>query len=283
VIRHVEVFIGGISPCQLTNKTTASAVKVKYEFCHGFMQDVIRSQMLTSQLDKLYLRISDFREQQQKEFRHKFFEKAQGTLTTRFQNPVVSSSSVGSIRRILTMQPSFSMSDLTSTLGADSSSESSIAESSTSEKKSPILRSLANYLRLKVGMVYVKKSSSVFSALKLTSIKGLRNSPMWKKRWAVLQNTRLLLQYDQANGSQPRRCTSLYLEGARVAICDANMAPGMHLNCFQVEVQKWTRGKKLMTTPRFFIIGVDRDMEVDNWIYMLKYAIESIALPAPEQ
>eukprot|EP00644_Phytophthora_capsici_P003353 jgi/Phyca11/537577/estExt2_fgenesh1_pg.C_PHYCAscaffold_990015 len=93
MIRRIDTFVGGIPTAKmssmapgaiLTSSQTAppsSHLKVKFEFNHGFMRGVIREQMLRGQLDKLNARIADFREQQQKELRHKFFSKANESLS----------------------------------------------------------------------------------------------------------------------------------------------------------------------------------------------------------
>ncbi|DBA05442.1 TPA: hypothetical protein N0F65_007604 [Lagenidium giganteum] len=337
MIRRIDTFIGGVpsrpassndiklAAASSTGSITCSTphLKVKFEFNHGFMQDVIRGQMLSSQLDKLNARITDYREQQQKELRHKFFEKAKGSLNRSL--PITLSSthldrhiSSGDVYALATQNMSnqgnrgsnsppldrnnrksegnassgavdVGMSTSQSTT-APSSSEMTVARTGVrlfesppasssftkekrgphaSPKRSPVLKPIPTFVRLKYGPVFVRKQSSVFS-----HFKGWSNATMWKKRYAVLQNARLVLQYDEMNGSQPRRCTSLFLKGAKVSPCDPDVAA--KVNCFQVEVNEWTKGKYLINQKRFFVIGVESDAEVDHWVYMVKYAIESL-------
>ncbi|KAG2523197.1 hypothetical protein JM16_005431 [Phytophthora kernoviae] len=149
MVRRIDNFIGGVPASAKTPAlagtastkshadTTNAHVKVKFEFNHGFMRGVIRNQMLRGQLDKLNARIADFREQQQKELRHRFFAKANESLS----------------RPQLVIPPPGT-----------------------------------------AGRVFVKKQSSVFSHLKL---KSLKNARQWKTRYAVLQNVRLFLQYEE--------------------------------------------------------------------------------------
>ncbi|RMX70051.1 hypothetical protein DD238_000905 [Peronospora effusa] len=141
---------------------------------------------------------------------------------------------------------------------------------------------LPTCMRLKASRVVVKKYSSMFSHLKL---KGLKNARQWKTRYAVLQNARLLLQYEEsdpiANTTESAPLhpgiwhgTSLSLKGAKVSACDPEVAS--KLNCFQVEVSKWMKkGKVFQDQRRSFIIGVDCEEEVENWVYMIRFAIES--------
>ncbi|GLD92297.1 hypothetical protein PINS_up000830 [Pythium insidiosum] len=315
MIRRIDTFIAGVptvkSPPYSGGSTSRDAllrppsIKIKYEFCHGFMQDVIRSQMLCSQLDKLNGRISDFREQQQKELRQRFFEKAKDSLSRPMQIAIPSSGSSSSLsagpdqrrssssrvidrssaahgrRRSLT-----SIGEADSDPQSRSSSSSSVSRKSSSRDDSTLampshrrptastvmtIKTIPTFMRLKTGMVFVKKQSSVFSHL---NFKGLTNARLWKKRFAVLHNSRLLLQYDEVNGSKPRQGTSLFLKGAKVSACDPEVAA--KVNCFQVEVHEWTKGKYLMSEKRFFVMGVQSEAEVENWVFMIRYAIESL-------
>ncbi|KAE9039890.1 hypothetical protein PR001_g7318 [Phytophthora rubi] len=142
---------------------------------------------------------------------------------------------------------------------------------------------LPTFTRLKAGRVFVKKYCSMFSHLKL---KGLKNARQWKTRYAVLQNARLLLQYEEGdpigntNDSAQlqqgtRHGTILSLKGAKVSACDPEVAT--KVNCFQVEVSEWTKkGKLLKDQRRSFVIGVESEEEVENWVYLIRYAIESL-------
>jgi hypothetical protein len=307
MIRRIDNFVGGVpltvrSPSGVDSKQVGGSpnIKVKFEFGHGFMQDVIRSQMLCSQLDKLHSRISDFREMQQKELRQKFFEKAKGSLNPQMSltiNPNItgrrrgstppSTSQVQNIllgRRALTPTDGrhFSLDDsagitrtYSSVDGLSVSLEASNRRDSedgvTPRLLAPQLKSIPTFMLLKSGNVYVKKQSSLFSHFK---VKGMTNARMWKKRYAVLQNARLLVQYDEQNGSQPRQGTSLFLKGAKVSACDPEVAS--KVNCFQIEVKEWTKGKYLMNERRFFVMGVESEAEVEDWVYMIRYAIESL-------
>lgn len=303
MIRRVENFVGGVpsiikSPIsrQLSSKSVNQLepprVKVKFEFCYGFMQDVIRSQMLCIQLDKLQTRISECREHQQKELRHKFFEKANGSLNRPLQVQVGSTIPLLPIaggacgNRSLTPTESAAKGSngnegmvtisAVPTVSSSSSISSTLLVSedrlpSTSPRPHIVRKPISTFVRLKTGTVYVKKQSSVFAHI---NIKGLANARMWKKRYAVLQNARLLLQYDEINGSQPRQGTSLFLKGAKVSACDPEVAA--KVNCFKVEVNEWTKGKYLMSQRRFFVIAVESEAEVENWVYMVRYAIESL-------
>jgi hypothetical protein len=135
----------------------------------------------------------------------------------------------------------------------------------------PSRRTLPTVMRLKTGRVLVKKHCSVFSHLKL---KGLKNARQWKTRYAVLQNARLLLQYEENGPLGSEQGTSLALKDAKVSACDPEMAS--KVNCFQVEVSEWTKGKNRMHQRRSFIIGVDNEEEVENWVFMIRYVIESL-------
>lgn len=329
LIRRIDTFIGGVPACKSPNATTDAgakvhpcptnpSVKVKFEFSHGFMQDVLRSQMLCSQLDKLNGRIADVREAQQKELRHKFFAKANDSLSRPFPLTIATeelstgrANEVGSaassilqeVRRALTptrrgsrssparersraaesVARSSSHSSLERTSGSttnvlESSSQLMPIRSNSATLPAPVPIAVkapggaATFLRLKTGGVYVKKRSSVFAHLKF---KGLTNARLWKKRFAVLQSARLLLQYDEGDGAAPSRPgASLFLKGAKVSACDPEVVS--KVNCFQLEVDEWTKGKYLKTERRVFIVGVQSDEEVEDWVYMIRYAIEAL-------
>uniref|UniRef100_H3HE67 Adenylate cyclase n=1 Tax=Phytophthora ramorum TaxID=164328 RepID=H3HE67_PHYRM len=267
MIRRINTFIGGVpasskpsltaSGAILTTSQTAppsSHVKVKFEFNHGFMRGVIREQMLRGQLDKLNARIADFREQQQKELRHKFF-KATESLSRPLQLTIPPSLAEGGeivqgVRRALT--------PTRAATASDSSSESSTTQALQDESE------YDDGLSSVSGRVLVKKHCSVFSHLKL---KGLKNARQWKTRYAVLQNARLLLQYEE---NDPIGNAN----GAKVSACDPEVAT--KVNCFQVEVSKWTKGRYLMEQRRSFVIGVESEEEVESWVYLIRYAIESL-------
>ncbi|TMW65495.1 hypothetical protein Poli38472_008137 [Pythium oligandrum] len=295
MIRRIDNFIAGVptakSPSASPDQRVRSPplLKVKYEFCHGFMQDVIRSQMLCSQLDKLNARISDCREQQQKELRHRFFEKAKDSLNRPVQITIPVAATVGdrrrgsnphsavprdrARRRSLTSIGDIDCSQRSGyTLETSSSSyDDSTLSACSPRRTTQTIKVIPTFVRLKTGMVFVKKQSSLFSHLKF---RGLTNARLWKKRFAVLQNARLMLHYDEANGSKPRPGTTLFLKGAKVSACDPEVAS--KVNCFQVEVNEWTKGKYLMNQKRFFVMGVQSEAEVENWVYMIRYAIESL-------
>ncbi|RLN70465.1 hypothetical protein BBJ28_00013565 [Nothophytophthora sp. Chile5] len=378
MIRRIDTFIGGVpANCKSPSPTASIAttksqatplskhLKVKFEFSHGFMLGVLRDQMLRSQLDKLHARISEFREQQEKELRHRFFAKANESLSRPLQLAIPSAVEgsrgiMEGVRRALTpTQASLAaarhpggyeddgsqhrrrpLARRNSHLGlevpsngaslavapnsdhgtasSESSSESSTTQvlqdeseddgaASSSPASSPVkipisklrapntIRTMPTFMRLKTGRVFVKKQSSVFSHLKF---KGLTNARQWKTRYAVLQNVRLLLQYDEVevDGSMrgggtgsalplqhgPRQGTSIFLNGAKVSACDPEVAS--KVNCFQVEVSEWTKGKYLMAQRRTFVIGVESEEEVSSWVYMIRYAIESLeSQPAKQQ
>ncbi|OWZ10726.1 Adenylate cyclase [Phytophthora megakarya] len=352
MIRRIDNFIGGVPASSKPSSVTSGAilassqkappsnnVKVKFEFNHGFMRGVIREQMLRGQLDKLNTRIADFREQQQKEFRHKFFSKANESLSRPQQlniaiSPVDGGGFVQGIRRALTptgtgmgnsrspmvndvrrrqllsrrgsqpdVEPNHShqgMVSNTTTGSSDSSPESSTTQApQESEAEDPVVHPgdasttsllltnstflTSTFIRLKSSQVFVKKYSSMFSHLKL---KGLKNARQWKTRFAVLENSRLLLQYDEddpaGTSSKPVPQhqgapvgTLLSLKGAKVHACDPEIAA--KVNCFQVEVSQWTKkGKMMKDERRSFIIGVESQEEVEDWVYMIRYAIESL-------
>lgn len=351
MIRKVDTFIGGVPALSkvapgatgalITSSQTASPstyVKVKFEFCHGFMRGVIRDQLLRGQLDKLNARIADFREQQQRELRQKFFEKANESLS-RFvplSIPTTYDDSAGfvhDVRRALTptgigrrksRSPLFqdnrrrhlhvrrnshsgvhqssesvivssdSSSEVSNSeapheneysdglllVGLDHASISSLPLTSNTfyEEQSQFFGRQATSIRLKSDRVLVKKYCSVFSHLKL---KGLKNTRQWKTRYAVLGSDRLSLQYDEDDPVigplQPgaRQGTLLSLKGATVSACDFEMAA--KVNCFQVQVSDWTKkGKMIKDQRRAFFIGVESKEEVENWVYMIRYAIESL-------
>jgi hypothetical protein len=382
---------------------TEVALKRKYEFAYGFLEDVVRGQLLSSQVDKLHQRITEVKEQQEKILRQKFFEKAKESLLHPGKSPLlqhsqtlplphtqesraciptmtlnppvllaspsdsskntggplstttVTTSSLSATRSKQISPPmisttlkietsteagltgpscrtSIDLSYLALALGESAnlksltsfeqkSSVDSIRSREPNEEntstispnklaKSPVLMELmqaaqmATFARLKVGSVLVKKQSSVFA-----HVKGLRHTrSMWKRRFAVLQSNRLLLHYTEdsaektAGGSgtsttgtsttssdsshahhtlwsgrlpeKPRRATSLFLKGAKVSVCDPEVTSKM--NCFQIEVNEYTKGKYLINQKRFFIIDVENELEVEHWIYMIKYAIESL-------
>lgn len=207
----------------------------KYEFNHGFMVDVLRHQMLSGQLDKLYLHVKDYRELRDRQMRQEFFNKTRRSLEPP-ATPLL---------------------------------ETGPASSDTSFQATSIrpltVSTIALHLRLKAGHVQVRKSSSVFSAI--------RKQHRWKRRWAVLQNSKLVLQYDEVNGAQPTRCTVLSLDGATIS----NMLPAFagKSNCFVVKVKTWIRRNCTINEPRDFIIHVDSLDEANCWLYMARYAIES--------
>lgn len=301
-----------------TGSSSKPKLKVKFEFGHGFMQDVIQSQMLCNQLNKLKARIQEFTDQHDKELRLKYLVKVNETRSQRPQ-PTLDGSSfierrrgstpingainllpfrVGSRRaltptdgrhfppdgsRFCSRTPS---SSATSSSAAESSSQlvqedayigdydpSSSRRASPSPSPSSSLRSLqSSFVQLKSGHLYVKKTTSVFSHFK--QLRTLTNARMWKKRFAVLQNARLLLQYDEQSGSQPRQGTSLFLKGAKVSACDPEVAA--KVNCFQVEVNEWTKGKYLISERRAFVLDAQSEREVGDWVFMIRYAIESL-------
>ncbi|KAK1944219.1 Adenylate cyclase type 10 [Phytophthora citrophthora] len=352
MIRRIDTFVGGVPTASkissmatgaiITASQTAppsSHLKVKFEFNHGFMCGVIREQMLRGQLDKLNARVADFREQQQKELRHKFFSKANESLSRPVQLNIQASpadggelmqnlrraltptgggmgnsrsspvSSAARHRRLLPRRSSHSdvlrraLSSEVAVGSSGSSSESSttqaVNESEYEDGLSPIVspgesstvsffatgRQVAprqpTFMRLKSGRVLVKKYSSMFSHLKL---KGLKNARQWKSRYAVLENDRLTLRKEekhdptrngtpQHHGTRPG--TLLFLKGAKVHACHPEVAT--KVNCFQVEVFQWTKkGKARKNERRSFIVGVDSEEEVEDWVYMIRYAIESL-------
>ncbi|KAG3093661.1 hypothetical protein PI124_g15624 [Phytophthora idaei] len=338
MIRRIDTFIGGVPASSkapgttgaiLTSSQTAppsSYLKVKFEFSHGFMRGVIRDQLLRGQLDKLNARIADFRELQQKELRHKFFAKANESLSRPVQLSIPAPpEEVGDIRRALTptgvgmgnsrspgrrrrhlvrrnshsgVHQGLTSSDIV-TASSDSSSEASTTQAvheseyedglsrnvsrGNTVQMGPQARRQATFIRLKADRVLVKKYSSMFSHLKL---KGLKNARQWKTRYAVLESNRLLLQYDEDDpigdtsrsaSLQPgaRQGTLLSLKGAKVSACDPEVAA--KVNCFQVQVSEWTKkGKVIKNQRRSFIIGVESEEEVESWVYMIRFAIESL-------
>ncbi|RHY27176.1 hypothetical protein DYB32_007574 [Aphanomyces invadans] len=262
MIQPVDVFIGGLKD---TTHPTA-----KYEFCHGFMQDVIRSQMLSAQCDKLATRLADWREQKAKAMRQQFFAKAQGSLTN--LNPHTSdlagstASAVSSCNQAAHAPPVRCHSAPHVVAIGSITARSSVGNLHVSQ-------SLSMVLKLKAGMVHVKKHKGVLSHFRLGS------ATMWKRRWAVLHNTRLLLQHD--NHRVGGRSTSIQLKNARVSTCDMTHDPaGVKYHCLQLDVQEWCRMQPQAHpesfSPRVFILGMETERELDNWIYMLKYAIESL-------
>uniref|UniRef100_M4BTL7 Adenylate cyclase n=1 Tax=Hyaloperonospora arabidopsidis (strain Emoy2) TaxID=559515 RepID=M4BTL7_HYAAE len=350
MIRRIDPFIGGVPASSrpingaiLTNGRTSSSpnshLKVKFEFSHGFMCGVIRDQMLRGQLDKLSTRVVDLREQQQKQLRHNFFSKANGSLfrpqqlvvpalgdngdiwrahtptvhTGNSRSPVYSD---GGRERLLVCCNSHTGNEINGSQQGVNTSDMGVVASSSSPKlsttkvlhdseceddSSPImspsstfsmswfsssstLRALPTFMRLKSSYVVVKKHSSMFSHLKL---KGLKNTRQWKSRYAVLQNARLLLQYEESDSIADisetaaslqagiSHGTSLSLKGAKVCACDPEVAG--KANCFQVGVYEWMKkGKVFRDERRAFIIGVECADEVESWIYMIRFAIESL-------
>ena len=118
----------------------ASKDRTKYEFNHGFMVDVLRSQMLSGQMDKLFQRVADYREEREKVLRQAFYAKARHSLFHAQQR---------------TIQAAHRRHHSSPVLGSAG------------------ISNIATHLRLKAGPVYVRKRSSVFSAL--------RRQPCWKK------------------------------------------------------------------------------------------------------
>lgn len=49
-----------IRPCEPHLSNLTKCLTRKYEFHHGFVRDVIRSQMLSGQLDRLYQKVGGF-------------------------------------------------------------------------------------------------------------------------------------------------------------------------------------------------------------------------------
>ncbi|OQS05187.1 adenylate cyclase [Thraustotheca clavata] len=204
MLRPSDVFIGGLNTKSVTNHLR------KYEFCHGFMGDVLRGLMLSPQLDKLYLKLADYRQAQEKLVRHQYLEK--------FQN-----------KSKIEINP-----------------------------------------RLYAGTIHVKKQASLLRALNLGATE-------WKKRMALLHSNRLLLQSDH---NMTGRYTTIELTGARVTECPND---GVKYACFQIEVQEWSRTSTSpqhniaeAQPPRTFVVGVNTEDEVKHWVYMLKFAIESL-------
>lgn len=334
MIRRIDTFIGVVPssskapllassslPSKSKADTPNAQLKVKFEFNHGFMRSVIREQMLRGQLDKLNARIADFREQQQKELRHRFFAKANetfarplqvivpdGASSSRAPTPTRAGVSRSPTDRHSLPRNAHSESEVIPSVDlvvstSDSSEYSTQApvDESEDDSLSPVVspgneainRLLApnvrltvpTFTRLKAGRVFVKKQSSVFSHLKL---KSLKNARQWKTRYAVLQNVRLFLQYEESESSPvvggcgpvpsmpqgTRQGTSLFLKGAKVSACDPEVAA--KVNCFQVEVSEWTKGKYLRTERRAFVIAVESEEEVESWVYLIRFAIESL-------
>ncbi|OQR95212.1 adenylate cyclase [Achlya hypogyna] len=211
MLRPVDVFIGGLA---------SHRAAAKYEFCHGFMADVLRSLLLSPQLDKLHLKLVEYREAQHKLVRHQYFEKVQAHSRSQSEATVVLETS----------------------------------------------RSAA--MRLHAGPVHVKKAASRLRAFHLGATE-------WKKRMALLHSNRLLLQ------SEPNlsgRYTTIELAGARVYEGDV-----AKYACFHIDVQQWSRNAPTATPevqpPRTFTIGVANEAEMKHWVYMLRFAIESLEDP----
>lgn len=363
MIRKIETFVGGVPRRNTGSLSTSDSdrgndssnrleerLKVKYEFTHGFIQEVLQSQMLCSQLDKLSSRITDAREQKEKELRHIFFEKSKDA----FGKAYLSSGGYRPIDSVIERKapiPPFTVERDDVCIEGNNGSEerlstrfrpeittmedeerSSIVSSSNHLSQSYSSRTLTSnetedttFARLKTGCVYVRKHTSVFSHFKW---KGLGNGRLWKKRFAVLKSTSLVLYYDRndtsgtveplsksskhkkernpestleisATGSNnstfesimerefgkerkgsvstmtgSRRCRLLHLKHAKVGYCDPDAV--YKVNCFQLQVQEWTKGRHLMKQSRSFLIGVPNESDLDGWLYMIKYAIESI-------
>nr|CCA21905.1 adenylate cyclase putative [Albugo laibachii Nc14] len=357
MIRKIEVFVGGVPRSTVGSSSTSESdrandsttrleerLKVKYEFTHGFIQEVLVSQMLCSQLDKLSSRITDAREQKEKELRHIFFEKSKGALgkaslsagdrpegNRRIPLPlgifpveveeVSNEENNGSDEGVLSrLRPEISLTE-----DEEVSSSNYLSQSYSSRSLATNETEDTTFARLKTGCVYVRKHSSVFSHFKW---KGLGNGRLWKRRFAVLNSTLLVLYSDRndksgtinalpkpckpkkernpessleisATGSNnsalesimereftkerkesvstmagSRRCRLLHLKHAKVNYCDPDAV--YKVNCFQLQVQEWTKGKQLMKQNRSFLIGVPNESDLDGWLYMIKYAIESL-------
>lgn len=351
MIRKIDTFIGGVPTsskaslgargARLTTSQTAppsSFVKVKFEFCHGFMRSVIRDQLLRGQLDKLNARIADFREQQQRELRHNFFAKANESLTRPVLLTISASFTEGrgfiqEVRRALTPTENGKKSSRSPILkngrrrrlhtrrnshsGAHRISDASYYSSSEMSRTQGLYNSESEYgndlatdsdscliasipltnnifgkqqlqvackqtacIRLKADRVLVKKYCSMFSHLKL---KGLKNARQWKSRYAVLESDCLLLQYEDDDPVFGDTCrlaalqfgTVLFLKDAKVSACDPEVAA--KVNCFQIQVTEWTKqGQVMKNQRRSFIIAAESEEEVDNWVYMIRFAIESL-------
>ncbi|EQC40568.1 hypothetical protein SDRG_02456 [Saprolegnia diclina VS20] len=212
MLRPVDVFIGGLSPSSNRSQTA------KYEFCHGFMADVLRSLLLSPQLDKLHLKLVEYREAQHKLVRHQYFEKVQ-------------------------------------------------AHSRSQSEATVVLDGRGSNMRLHAGLVQVKKTSSRLRALHLGATE-------WKKRMALLHTNRLLLQ------SEPNlsgRYTTIELAGARVSEGDGGKYASFH-----IDVREWSRNSTSPSSatevqpPRTFTFGVASEAEMKHWVYMLRFAIESL-------
>lgn len=124
-----------------------------------------------------------------------------------------------------------------------------------------------NHLQLKTALVQVEKQtrSSVFRPLR------------WKKRYATLQTSRLVLQADDPTSNPPLdKSTLLYLQGARVtAYPDASSRP---YGTFRLVVQKWKKGPgPVEMSEREVVISTGSTEQLDAWMYMIHFAIESLA------
>ncbi len=115
----------------------------KYQFCHGFMQELLRAQMLSSQLDTLFHHVTNFREKQSKMKRQQFMEKAQSALTQHpyhhHHQPMIASAS-------------FTSSSSSSSLSIQSSDATEAAVSAIDSNSCICFKPLA-VLRLHTGMV----------------------------------------------------------------------------------------------------------------------------------
>ncbi|KAL7691687.1 putative FYVE zinc finger, adenylyl cyclase class-3/4/guanylyl cyclase, pleckstrin [Plasmopara halstedii] len=349
MIRRIDTFIGGVpassKACSgpegtvLTTSQTAppsTYVKAKFEFSHGFMRSVIRDQLLRGQLDKLNARIADFREQQQRQLRQKFFEKANESLSRPLPLFIPVSCEVADVRQALTptgvdriksrsplihesrrrrlhvrrnshsgVHQSNDGMDVLSSFSSEAVGEAPHENKDKEEFPMTGLDSVltpsiypknnkfcheqlssrqATFLRLKSDRVLVKKYCSMFSLLK---VKGLKKHRQWKTRYAVLESNRLLLQYEDEDPVDAiagritslqlgvRQGTILSLKSATVSACDPEVAA--KVNCFQIQVSDWTKkGKIFENQRRSFIIGVESKEEVENWVFMIRFAIESL-------
>ncbi|TYZ58767.1 hypothetical protein PybrP1_003336 [[Pythium] brassicae (nom. inval.)] len=352
MIRRVDTAcVGGPAPLPPPSRR----LKTKFEFAHGFLQDVLRSQMLCSQLDKLSTRVADCREQQHKQLRLAFFEKANGSLgrlvgaavagggggphhhpqlqlelaidprsieRRRGSTPAAPAvaPSTGLLwggRRALTPTDgragsrffARSPSQADSSGGSSSSATQLVLDDDDKGLVGVVLAPVPvpppAFVLLKAGSVHVKKQSSVFAHLKL---KGLANARLWKKRFAVLQSERLVLQHDEPSSrgvaagaaagvlalaaaaavaagattaggaaSPPQgrqQGTLLSLKGAKVGASDPEVAGKVH--CFQLEVREWAKGKHVYAQRRTVVLDAQSDKEVGDWVFMIRYAIESL-------
>lgn len=128
-----------------------------------------------------------------------------------------------------------------------------------------------HHLQLKTALVQVKKqtrSSSVFRTLR------------WKKRYATLQTSRLVLQADDPTSNPPLdKRTLLYLQGARVsAYPDASSSSSHRPGTFRLVVQKWKKGPgPVEMSEREVVISTGSTEQLEAWMYMIHFATESLA------